>query len=217
MKSTRMVMMSVFIITLSGCAYGRSPQPMTPIQLAAPPPNAYTIIVTDFYEGAHRLSSTRNQNIVTLRESMEVRDISPQIAKALRQRGFNATAKKHLDHTKLQAAQLLLRGTAQDGPIEDVVSLVKVVLCVSTACILGGLISIPHTYTCGITYSLELLNAQGEYLLSEPKLLYIETYKAYPVMGSACERDVHMDEDIKSAAHDALINIIAQSLREQTP
>lgn len=217
MNSPLNVMMSALIITLGGCAYGRSPQPMAPLQLANQPPSDYTIIVTDFYEGTHRLSTTRNQNIVTLRESMEVRDISPQIAKALTQRGFKATAKKQLDHTKLQADQLLLRGTVQDGPIEDVVSLIKVVLCVSTGCILGGLISIPHTYTCGMTYSLELLNSEGEYLLSEPKLLYIETYKAYPVMGSACEKDVHMDEDIKVAAYDALIHNIARSLRTQTP
>lgn len=198
-------------LALSGCAYDRE---VTPVALpAAAAPVVKRLIVTDFYAGKHQTSETYSASIVLLRESMKVRDISPEVAAALSQRGVPAIAKKSWEMASLAEGEVLLRGIRNEAeaPLEkkDAGRLIaKIILGSMTAFVVGGMISWPHRYGCRIDYRVELVTRDGDYVLSTPDSPYAESYKTYGWGGKGCD-----ELGVPTAADESFYDALARAVR----
>jgi hypothetical protein len=177
----------------SACAYQ---QEIKGVELhpADPQPQG-RVVVSDFYNGQYEFSATQSEGIETLRESMEVKDISPTVAQELKKRGINAVARKNFDAKGLAPNEVLLRGIRFPGPVQDFDEMgkglfAKTLLASFTACLIGCVISWSHRYGCGVKYRVELVDAEGNFIIAgtEDKF-YQETYKTYTFGRKGCKGD----------------------------
>lgn len=211
LDSTHRSFIALMLSTFSvGCAFGNKvvksvELPQAQLQTAQP-----RIVVSDFYDGKFRGSATKSLNIIVLRESMEVRDVSFEVAGALRQRGLNAVAKKNFDHRNLKPHEILLRGTRSNGPHvpKPMQTFAKAMLSSVTMFVIGTIISWPHTYLCRMRYSLEATDREGNFVLSSPDLEHTESFKTYGWVGKNCDAEL----EIGAKGHSALYDAIAASI-----
>jgi hypothetical protein len=184
---------SALAMSAPGCAYQQQIEGVE-LPLADPQPQG-RVVVTDFYNGQYEFSVTQSQGIETLRESMEVKDISPMVAQALKERGINAVARKNFDAGGLAPNEVLLRGIRWPGPVKDFDEMekgivAKILLASFTACLIGCVVSWPHRYGCGVKYRVELVDAAGNFMLAGTEnKFYQESYKTYTFGHRGCQGD----------------------------
>nr|HEX4312605.1 hypothetical protein [Kofleriaceae bacterium] len=181
------IMASLAVVTVlaTGCAFGRTVNApaVNPPRIATDTPTS-GLVVSDFYQGKHEVSQTGSTDIVILRESMEVKDISTDIAGAFASAGMPSKGVVHGDPAKLQPGQLLLRGTLQEVGNSHGGFIAGVVITSITLFAIGGILPypVPLPYDCQFKYKYQLVAPSGDIVATGEHVVTID-YKTLFVGG----------------------------------
>jgi hypothetical protein len=104
------IAVAALLLMLSGCMVG--PQWSDEVHLGIPAGSIQgrKVVVSNFVKSVSATSTTNSQQIVEIKESVQVSDISGAIADALRARGIAAEARKDVKAAYLRDDEVLLSG-----------------------------------------------------------------------------------------------------------
>jgi hypothetical protein len=134
---------------------------------------------------------TQSANIQTIREAIGTRDISPDVAQGLRARGIDAEARVGVGPPTLRRGEVLLSGkvSAFGGPgwaPGRGTNWANLVLVTVTLGIVGmiGPTPIPWTAVVQLTYSADVVDAQGRFLAHASEQRVDAEFDSYYFWGS---------------------------------
>jgi hypothetical protein len=149
------------------------------------------VIVSGFQGARYSSSVTQNANIQTIREAIGTRDISPDVAQGLRARGIDAEARVGVEPSMLRRGEVLLRGKlfASGGPGWDTgrgSNWANLALVTVTLGIVGmiGPTPIPWTVVVQLSYSADVIDAQGRFLAHASEQRVNAEFDSYYFWGS---------------------------------
>ena len=165
-----------------GCAFGPS---WTEIELPAPRIAPARVIVTEFWELKHAVSVTQSLEIKTIREAVDARDMSFDVASGISSAGIPAIAKSEVSRHELAPDEMLLRG-ALVGRGGGWYRGWPFAFSAVTLFIVGVLFPYPYPLgqQCTYDYRFDLIAPNGEILLSR-KDAFHERYDLFVIWGSA--------------------------------
>ncbi len=170
----RLVLCMAFIL-LQGC-WGPyfDPEEVT-FPTISPSTSVTGVVVSDFYEGRHKISTTQSFDIVQLREAMEVRDISFDIAAGISQSGIPARAMVNGRAELLQPGELLVRGVVNPGgwKPQNTAAIVNWVCTFGTLCLYGMVTPYvyPGAFGPDISVRVQVIDHRGSILLSHEQVV----------------------------------------------
>src|SRR5215467_5795546 len=156
---------------LASCSIGPKFIPDTTFPVAGSDLRGRKVIVSGFQGARYSTSVTRSADIQTIHEAIGTRDISPDVAQGLRARGIDAEARAGFAPGMLKRGEVLLRGkvSAFGGPgwaPGRGANWANFALVTVTLGIVGmiGPTPIPWTASVQLTYSADVLDAEGRFL-----------------------------------------------------
>jgi hypothetical protein len=200
---------------VSGCAFNRTVAPLQPFT-AAPGDQPTGVLVTNFFEGKHQVSETGSGSIVKLRESMEIRDKSLELASEISRAGMQSRALSDATQNALSPGELLLQGTfqrTQSGGM-DTGAVPAALMVALTIGVVGFMLPYPYPfeYYCGYEYSVRGTDAQGHVrLATEGSMkIYYSSLNVVGLLGGVCEEEETAN---RTELRTALARKIVESLR----
>ena len=153
------------------------------------------VIVSGFqgarYSAAYSTSVTSTATILTTSVTTATRDISPDVAKGLRALGIDAEARVGVEPTRLKRGEVLVRGKlfASGGPYWDTgrgMNWANLALVTVTLGIVGmiGPTPIPWTAVVQLSYSADVVDAQGRFLAHASEQRVDAEFDSYYFWGS---------------------------------
>jgi len=182
-------------LLLASCSIGPKFVPDPTVPAASSDLRGRKVIVSGFqgarYSAAYSTSVTSSATIQTIREAISTRDISPDVAQGLRARGIDAEARAGVEPSMLKRGEVLLRGKifASGGPGWDTgrgANWANLVLVTVTLGIVGmiGPTPIPWTVVVQVSYSADVLDAQGRFLAHASEQRVNAEFDSYYFWGS---------------------------------
>ena len=170
-RVTRTLDACVVGLLLASCSIGPKLVPDPAFPAAGSDLRSKKVIVSGFQGARYSTSVTRDANIQTIREAIGTRDISPDVAQGLRARGIDAEARVGVEPQMLKRGEVLLRGKlfASGGPgwsTDRGNNWANLALVTVTLGIVGmiGPTPIPWTVVVQLSYSADVIDAQGRFL-----------------------------------------------------
>jgi hypothetical protein len=172
------------LLVLVGCAFSRTPsgpRAWPSVLKADSPPTPPRFIVSHFYEFETAVSQTQNLDIITIRESASIKNISGELATAINAEKTDAVGKATFDGTGMQPHELWVRGIAKKDNGLTGTELIGAVVTGLTLGALGLILPVPFPMHHGPRYTLrvEVSNAQGDIVATlddEMKVDYTSLY-----------------------------------------
>jgi hypothetical protein len=190
-QPTRALGACVALFLLAGCSIGPKFVPDPAFPSAGSDLRNRKVIVSGFQGARYSTSVTRDANIQTIREAIGTRDISPDVAQGLRARGIDAEARVGVQPAMLKRGEVLLRGkvSAFGGPgwsTDRGANWANLVLVTVTLGIVGmiGPTPIPWTVVVHVTYSADVVDAQGRFLAHASEQRVDAEFDSYYFWGS---------------------------------
>ena len=178
-------------ILLANCSIGPKFVPDPAFPAADSDVRSRKVIVSGFQGARYSTSVTQDANIQTIREAIGTRDISPDVAQGLRARGIAAEARVGVQPAMLRRGEVLLRGklSAFGGPgwsTDRGANWANLVLVTVTLGIVGmiGPTPIPWTVVVQVTYSADVVDAQGRFLAHSSEQRVDAEFDSYYFWGS---------------------------------
>lgn len=213
-RTIKRALLGLAALSLGGCAIGRTemPGPEWPGIPHAHTEEATkrTVYVSGFYEFTTATSETGSQDIVTIRESASIKDISGEMAIAMREQGVNAVGKRNFRGEGMAPNDLWIRGVATNGNLRSSAVVVGVVsLAVVTGLVIGGILPHPFPATYGPTWELriEISGANGDIVATHEGDRVAVSYSTIYIWGLS---DNHPED------RPTLIKLLAESLAKET-
>lgn len=178
-------------LLLASCSIGPKLVPDPTFPAAGSDLRGRKVIVSGFQGARYSSSVTQNANIQTIREAIGTRDISPDVAQGLRARGIDAEARVGVEPSMLRRGEVLLRGKlfASGGPGWDTgrgSNWANLALVTVTLGIVGmiGPTPIPWTVVVQLSYSADVIDAQGRFLAHASEQRVNAEFDSYYFWGS---------------------------------
>ena len=188
---TRALVACVAGLLLTSCSIGPKFVPDPAFPATGSDLRGRKVIVSGFQGARYSSSVTQSANIQTIREAIGTRDISPDVAQGLRARGIDAEARVGVGPSMLRRGEVLLRGkvSAFGGPGWDTgrgANWANLVLVTVTLGIVGmiGPTPIPWTAVVQLTYSADVVDAQGRFLAHASEQRVDAEFDSYYFWGS---------------------------------
>jgi hypothetical protein len=178
-------------LLLAGCSIGPKFVPDPTLPPTGSDLRSRKVIVSGFQGARYSTSVTQDANIQTIREAIGTRDISPDVAQGLRARGIDAEARVGVGPSTLKRGEVLLRGklSAFGGPgwaTGRGANWANLVLVTVTLGIVGmiGPTPIPWTVVVQLSYSADVVDAQGRFLAHASEQRVDAEFDSYYFWGS---------------------------------
>jgi hypothetical protein len=196
---TRWGYLGVALLALAptACSMNRteSGPPTWPSIQRSSPTAPRRVYVSHFYEFTTATSETRSQDIITIRESASIKDISGELAAAMSKQGISAVGKRGFDGAGMNPDDLWVRGVATWDGVGGGAGVASVVVSICTVFVVGGILPHPFLASYGPAWKvrLEISNGKGEIVASrdsERVEVSYDTLYVWPLWG-----DKHAAED----------------------
>src|SRR5262252_1809342 len=194
-RVTRALGACVVGLLLASCSIGPKLVPDPTLPAAGSDLRGRKVIVSGFqgarYSAAYSTSVTSSATILTTSVTTATRDISPEVAKGLRAQGIDAEARVGVEPAMLKRGEVLVRGKlfASGGPYWDTgrgMNWANLALVTVTLGIVGmiGPTPIPWTVVVQLSYSADVIDAQGRFLAHASEQRVNAEFDSYYFWGS---------------------------------
>ena len=179
---------------LAGCALGPNYKPYPSLSASTKNLAGKTVVVSGLMGSRYTTSVTHSADILTIREAIGTRDISPEIAQALRANGIDAEARVGFSHANLGSDGVLLTGTVRVGgggywDASNGLNWLNFAIVAGTLGIVGMILPtpIPWTANVSVSYNVDVLDREGRFLAHSGEQFTEAVFNNYYFWGVASQ------------------------------